>query len=336
MAAENEQKILPPLVSVIVPAYNYARFIGEAIGSLQAQTYQHWECIIVDDGSTDSTREVVAELAAADTRVKYFHQANQGQSAARNTGIRECVGDYIQFLDADDLVEPRKLERQVALLEARREVDIVYGGCRYFSITPADPLEATGAELSSLPGVSGQLEVLEALLRTNIMPINAALVRRRLITAVGFFDETLPQSRAEDWDYWLRCALAGAHFYHVNEPGTLASVRSHSGSSNSARAPMYRGMLLVRSKLNLMLGEPRLLALNREMAASDQGYLGIEEVIGGNLFRGVHSLVRAALLERKARWRAKWFFCALAAPFVPRGKFRALATTSLTRYGTKA
>src|SRR5215210_6468575 len=102
-----------PLVSVVVPTYNYGRFIGETLDSLRAQTYDEWECVVVDDGSTDDTEGVVARVSAADARVRYVRQANQRQAVAKNTGLAESCGRYVQFLDADDLLEPRKFERQV-------------------------------------------------------------------------------------------------------------------------------------------------------------------------------------------------------------------------------
>ena len=323
-----------PLVSVVVPTYNYARYISDALECLRAQTYAHWECIVVDDGSTDDTAEVVARFTERDARIRYLWQENRRQAAAKNTGLRHTSGQYVQFLDADDLLESRKLERQVALLEGRPGVDIVYGGARYFTAGRPGELRhsAEGSDRPWMPEVAGQgREVLAALLRRNIMPINAPLVRRRAVEAVGFFDETLPRSQAEDWDYWLRCALAGLRFQYDAAPGTLALVRTHPASSSRDRAVMYGAMLIVRKRVGGLLSDPELLKLNREMASADEGYLGIEEAAAGNRLKGMGHLVRAAALERKTRWRMKWLSCALAAPFVSGGRLRALAATSLTQ-----
>src|SRR6185295_252898 len=95
-----------PLATIIIPAYNYGHFIAQSIESVQAQTYSNWECIIVDDGSTDDTANVVRKFTEQDERVKFFKQRNQGLAAARNTGIANSSGEYVQFLDADDLIEP--------------------------------------------------------------------------------------------------------------------------------------------------------------------------------------------------------------------------------------
>ena len=175
-----------------MPTYNYAQFIGEAIASLQSQTYQHWECLIVDDGSTDSTPDVVAELVNRDARVKSFRQQNQRQAAAKNLGLRHVAGKYIQFLDADDAIEPRKFEIQVAYLESHPQVDIVYGGVRYFTAAGIDETLHSVDEdnLPWMPEISGRgREMVAVLLRKNNMVINAALVRREVVNEVGPFDE---------------------------------------------------------------------------------------------------------------------------------------------------
>src|SRR5213595_3267170 len=105
-----------PLVSIVIPTFNYGHFIRQALESVLEQTYGNWECIVVDDGSTDDTSQVVAEVAAVCKKIRYVRQENQGQPAAMNTGLRLCDGEYIQILDADDLLERRKLEKQVGYL----------------------------------------------------------------------------------------------------------------------------------------------------------------------------------------------------------------------------
>jgi glycosyltransferase involved in cell wall biosynthesis len=217
-----------PLVSVLIPAFNYGRYLGEALQSLQAQTYRQWECIVLDDGSTDDTPQVATRYAAEDRRIRYIRQSNQGQPAARNNALRAARGDYIQLLDADDLIESDKLRNQVEFLEARRDVDIVYGSVRYFPAeSPSERrLSLFGPDAPWMPCTSGAgSDVLLALVEKNIMVINAPLIRRNTFEDVGPFDESLP--RADDWDIWTRCALAGKRFEYRDEPGTLALVRSH-------------------------------------------------------------------------------------------------------------
>jgi glycosyltransferase involved in cell wall biosynthesis len=314
-----------------MPTYNYAHFILEAIESLRAQTYQNWECLVVDDGSTDSTAEVVARAAIEDGRVKLLQQENKRQAAAKNLGLQHSAGQYVQFLDADDRIESRKLECQVEYLESNPDVDIVYGGVRYFTTAEVDekPHSFDDENPPGMPGSSGQgTEMVKALLRKNNLVINAALTRRLVVEEVGPFDEQL--SPAEDWDYWLRCATAGKRFQYHDVDGVRALVRAHAASSSRNRVGMYRSMLLMRVKFGATTHDAELLALNREMMASDQGHLGVEEAVVGNLFGGLRGFLRAATLEQRPRWRAKWLICALAAPFLPKNRLRALLQTSLT------
>jgi len=98
-----------PLVSIIVPCFNYGQFLSEALESLLAQTYPRWECIIVDDGSTDNTKEAVNFYVQKDSRFRYIYQVHRGVSSARNRALKEAAGTYIQFLDADDMLEKDKL-----------------------------------------------------------------------------------------------------------------------------------------------------------------------------------------------------------------------------------
>ncbi|KAB2867528.1 MAG: glycosyltransferase family 2 protein, partial [Bacteroidales bacterium] len=99
-----------PLISVIIPTYNAERFIIETLTSVINQSYTHWECIIIDDGSTDSTKEIIDEYCKADNRIKYYYQKNSGPSVARNVGVKIALGEYIQFLDSDDVLLPERFE----------------------------------------------------------------------------------------------------------------------------------------------------------------------------------------------------------------------------------
>lgn len=239
-----------PLVSVLIPAFNYGHYLGQTLESVQAQTYQRWECIIVDDGSTDDTAQVVERYAARDGRIRYLRQLNRGQPSARNNALRAARGDYIQLLDADDLIESDKLRRQVGFLEARGDVDLVYGSVRYFATEkPGERrLSLLGPDVPWMPCISGAgTSVLCALVEKNIMVINAPLTRRRTLDDVGSFDESLP--RADDWDMWMRCALMGKRFEYRDEPGTLALVRSHSASLTKRDRRLLVSSLIIHRKV---------------------------------------------------------------------------------------
>lgn len=220
-------------VSVIVPCYNYARFLGRTIGSLQMQSYRNWEAIVVDDGSTDDTRQVALRLADEDPRVRYVHQQNSGTSEAKNTGIRLAQGEYVLFLDADDLISPEKLKAHVEHFRNSPHVDISYSRFRYFEDGREDRL-FTKLDLSSteewLKVIDGRYEVaFPVFVRGNNMAIHAAVVRKALVDKVGFFD--VGMRALEDWDYWLRCILRGAYVSYLDDPEAIALVRVHPGSA---------------------------------------------------------------------------------------------------------
>ena len=321
-----------PLVSVIIPAHNYGHFIAATLDSLAAQTFENWECIVVDDGSTDNTAEVVRAYAAKDARVRYLSQKNSRQAAARNNGVQNSAGKYLQFLDADDLIEPRKLERQVEYLEQHRDVDIVYSDARFFrSENPSERLYTMWGENKPWqPGISGcGTEVLPALLELNSILINAPLTRRSIVERVGPFDEELPP--IEDWDFWLRCAEAGACFHFADMEGTRAIVRSHTSSSSKSRLKFVSSTLLMRKKLATRLKDVEVRCINADLLAKAEGTLGAEEVMHNNRARGLYHLGRAAILDRKFRHRLKWFACALAAPLVGRSRFETIYFSSISR-----
>jgi glycosyltransferase involved in cell wall biosynthesis len=324
-----------PLVSVIIPTYNYARFITDAVASVHSQTYSNWELIVVDDGSTDDTEAVVKSLAVNEPRISYLRQDNARQAAARNNGIRQAKGNYFQFLDADDLIEPQKLEQQVVFLEQHPDVDITYGGVRYFSSARAGELllsrqysswEDSGAWM---PEISGQgTEILRALLRNNIMVVNAPLIRREIIDRVGLFDVDL--TPVEDWDYLIRCAADGAVFSFNDVEGARALVRAH-GESSSLNQPRYLGSVLkMRKKIAQLKLEAESLELNRQKIAETEGHLGVEEVAHGKLGSGISQMLKAALKDPRLRYRAKWLICAASAPFVSGDRLKGMVTSSLT------
>lgn len=321
-----------PLVSIIIPTHNYGALISETLSVLQRQTHANWECIVVDDGSTDNTAEVLRRVAAHEPRVRCLRQANLRQAAARNLGLDDARGAYVQFLDADDLVEDHKLERQVAYLEGHPDVDIVYGGVRFFRTDSTDErLYSMGADnLPWMPQVSGEgRNVLRELVRDNIMVINSPLVRRELVEAVGAFD--VNATPAEDWDYWLRCALAGARFRFADLDGSLALVRIHPMSSSQNRIRMQRAMLVIRKKLEDLLDDGELRALNRELAVGDAVTLGIEEASHGSTLRSAQSFVSAAWMAPRWRWRLKLLSCALAALLFSEQRLKGMISSSITR-----
>jgi len=234
-----------PKVSVIIPTYNYGHFLGEAIRSVLGQTLQDWELIVVDDGSTDNTREVVA--AFADPRIHYIHQQNRGNPAARNAALRVVSGEYVAFLDADDVWFPEKLEKQVAKLDRLPPtVGLVYSDVYLFN-------NEDGTIIRSF--LQGRRPPQGRILRELLGPDGwfisdtGSLIRREVFQRVGLYDESLWWY--EDWEMWVRIAAA----YEVaalDEP--LARCRRHSANLSKAPEGMYRHGEAARRKV--MAGYP--------------------------------------------------------------------------------
>ena len=216
--AENQGR--RPLVSVVVPTYNYGRFLPEALESVLAQDYPRMEIVVVDDGSTDETRAIVAPFV--DRGVIYVWQENKGRGQARNAGIAASTGPLLAFLDADDVWLPGKLSLQVDHLERTPELAMVSGA--YFDCDE----ENRPRRLVQPPDVEGYM--LERLLVKNIVGNpTKVLIRRRCLDAVGGFSE-LPVS--QDWDTYLRIASRFPIGF-VRAP--VAKKRDHQRRTLSAR-----------------------------------------------------------------------------------------------------
>jgi GT2 family glycosyltransferase len=311
-----------PCVSVIIPAFNYGAFIGCTLESLIAQEYQHWECIVIDDSSNDNTAEVVTNYSKRDGRIIYVHQRRGGVSKARNNGLSRAEGEYIQFLDADDLIESEKLQRHVQYLEDNPGVDVVYGGARYFRTDCPNERRYSMMDVDTpwMPEISGPgEEVLQSLVRANIMVVSAPLLRRRIIDKVGLFDEKLPP--VEDWDYWIRCAMKGARFQYLDEVGALSLIRSHSNSLSKNSLKARKQVIRLRQKLNKILQDDALIECNRLNGLIDVRGFGIELVEAGYPFSAIRYLLGASM--KCATWSEslKWMYSALVAPFAPRRNF---------------
>lgn len=313
-----------PLVSVIIPAHNYGRFLAQTLQSVLAQTYRNWECFVIDDGSTDDTREVAESFTVRDSRVRYRYQANQRAGAARNNGMRNCKGKYVQFLDADDLIESHKLARQVEFLEQRPDIDIVYGDARTFAT--ADVLaglsDEFGEESGWMPRISGSGK--RALMSLIALPllIHAPLLRLRVADSVIMFDETL--RACEDWLFWVQCALEGRRFQYEPIEGTLAFYRTHATSACADRPLVDAETRRLRKVLNAVIHDADARRLNRRLAAEYEGGLAVQAVADGRTAKAVWQLVRAGIISPGYRTKAKWFLCAGLAPFASRNGFDAL------------
>lgn len=211
-----------PQVSVVVPTYNRADLVSDTLESVAAQTFTDWECIVVDDGSTDGTRAVVEQFVARDSRFRYVWQENASASAARNHGLRLARGEFVTFLDSDDLFVPDKLEWQVGALERDPGAVLVYGNT--FQFQDGD-IRRGGIYLEHVVDKPSGW-AFDALIRCS--SIYSPTVRTKTIRALGGFDTRLPSG--EDWDMWLTLSKVGTIIF---DPRVSLYYRLHPGGKSN-------------------------------------------------------------------------------------------------------
>ena len=198
-----------PLVSVIIPAYNAANYINDCLFSIQNQTYSNLQIIVVNDGSNDNTIELVTKIAESDERIVLINQDNKGCSAAKNKGLQYFKGDFVQYIDADDMLSNDKIENQVHALENNRDC-IALCKTVIFKNHIADTNEEIDTDLISKEGTGKDflLRLWGSEGRIGMVQPNAFLVPKEIIYSIGIWDEALSYSPAEDGEYFSRVLLA--------------------------------------------------------------------------------------------------------------------------------
>ena len=307
-------------ITVITPAYNVRPFIATTIESVLAQTHRDWTLVLVDDGSTDGTAELVAEHVA-DPRIRLLRQVNAGVSAARNRGIGEIDGAAVMFLDGDDWLAPDALARLVTALDAAPDAIAAYGAYCFVS---EDGRTRVGAKTGPFPAG----DILASLLVRNLFAngghvlVRAAAVRH----AVGFRSDI---SYGEDWEFWCRLAAAGP-FATVPGPAPLLFVRLRSGgallrfaSSPRAFRPCMNA-IFGNAALVARLGAARMATLRRQAEAENRWIIGRELIRHDRRSEGLRWL-RGSVLRRPTARRLVLLAAAYLLPLLPqaaRGPFR--------------
>ncbi len=231
-----------PKVSVIIPAYNVASYIGETLDSVFAQTFADTEVIVVNDGSPD-TEDMERALARFNDRLTYIKQENQGASVARNTGLSAAQGKFIAFLDADDLWLPNYLNEQIKFM-IERDCDLVCSDAEVFS----DVSHAEQSYMESLmPGSpsAGSVTFLGLLSAEQSLITSGVVVRRELVIQAGLFDEAL--RNAQDFDLWLRLAHKGTRMAYQRR--VLLRYRTRDNSLSGDEVNVHRRELRVLEKV---------------------------------------------------------------------------------------
>ncbi|MUG96107.1 glycosyltransferase [Scytonema sp. UIC 10036] len=315
-----------PKVSVVVPAYNVSHYIEDALRSLQRQSFKEFEVLIVDDGSTDNTAEIVKPYVKSDSRFQLWQKQNGGLSSARNHGIRHARGEYIALLDGDDIYHSDKLARHVATLNHHPEVGVVYSASRAIR----DDGKPTPIYLSGKPVHS---DPLLALLCKNFVGHGSnAVFHRSLIGEVGEFDESLRSS--EDIDFWLRVATTRKwQFYRDKSTLCYYRVRPSGLSFNVAQMQRCNEQVIQSAyQRSPQLVKPMLPTAYAYMYR----YLARLSLQGGNLDQASHFIDRALACNWSIFYRdPRSLVTLLAVRLAPLAKLGIRQTLGSVRYTQK-
>lgn len=202
-----------PLVSIITPCFNNAAYIEETLKAIIMQDYQNWECIVIDDGSTDQSAKLIQEIAQKEPRIKYLYQANSGAAAARNNGIKNSKGKYILPIDGDDLIHPSYLSKGIPLLEAHPNIKVVCCKVKMFG--------AKSKEMILQP------YSFKKLLIQNQLTVSSIYRRSDYDKTTGYDPKMFS---SEDWEFWISLLKTGGEVRKIDE--TLLYYRRHANSKN--------------------------------------------------------------------------------------------------------
>lgn len=216
-----------PLISIVIPSYNQAKYIAYNLDSILAQTYSNFEVIFIDDGSKDNTAEILKNYTEKDSRIKYFHQNNSERAVARSHGISKANGKYICLVDSDDTWLPHKLETQLAAMENDPEIILCYAPVNRIDIENK-PLKNAARQQEGYSGL-----IYKHLLMRNFIPSVTPMIRASVLKNIG--DQVTDFIPYEDWDFWLRLSRCGK-FHHIKE--ALGNYRLHPEQSvKNVKAP---------------------------------------------------------------------------------------------------
>ena len=259
------------MVSIIMPSYNQGQYLPEALDSVLEQTYTNWECIIVDDGSQDNTKEIAKLYCAKDKRIQYLYQENSGVSAARNNGVAHSKGDFILPLDGDDKIAPEFLELTLQEIVKDRNIRVVYTDVQYFGVRN---------DLYHLPPFS-----IEQLMGMNVMCVTS-LFRREDFDKAGGFNSNMKEG-FEDWDFWLSMFQDGEGTA-VKIPKVLLFYRrkpvSRNNSASKAKIDFRRRIWENHKEMfSKVYPDPKLTSEYKRLAISREyklGYLILHPIKG--------------------------------------------------------
>lgn len=220
--------LIKPKISIIMPAYNAENYIEKSIKSILNQTFNDWELIIIDDGSSDRTAEICKKYRRLDNRIIYLFQENLKQATARNNGLKFAKSDIIAFLDSDDLWLPNKLELTIFYFDLNK-FDLIFTDS-YFG---NDDEIKIGSNLKKMNVIDSEYfgkKAIVQFIEHNRIPILTVLVKKQIIENINFFDSKCVP--AEDYDLWLRLLKAGYRFKSISLPLSIYRVQENSSTAS--------------------------------------------------------------------------------------------------------
>lgn len=278
-----------PKISIVMPTYNQAHYIGESIQTVVDQTFENWELIVINNYSDDNTEEVVKSFK--DDRITLINFRNNGIIAAsRNTGLMNCHGEFIAFLDSDDKWLGKKLDKQLLIIESQKDIGLVATN----AITFSDSQERY------LKGRADRRLNSDQLIKSNLVLNSSVLVRREIIEQVGLLDEN-PEIRAqEDWDFWIRISLETKIFL-IAEPLTL--YRVHTTNNSTEDADPIVGYIKKLNKRKVVLEKFSEIEAVKKSVKRQIDY--IDRLIGTAKLNSSKKLSWSAIFQSKALLRTK-------------------------------
>jgi cellulose synthase/poly-beta-1,6-N-acetylglucosamine synthase-like glycosyltransferase len=287
-----------PSVSIVIPAWGAAAYLGETLGSVLAQTRTDWEAVVVDDGDTGPVAAAFAPFAG-DARIRLIATSNGGPSAARNRGIAASHAPLVSMLDGDDRYRPDYLERMIAKLDEDPRIGFVTSDAMMFG-TPA----FEGRIFSSMQPQSGEISLERVILRQYNIVGGGSVVRRPVLEAVGGYDERLRS--AEDLDLWIRILEGGWRGARVDAP--LLEYRRRPGSLSATSLSLARWDRQVYAQaVERLEGKPEQAAARRMLAKADNQLRieeGIAAVLDHRTREGLALLKRTDIAKSSRKWRA--------------------------------
>jgi glycosyltransferase involved in cell wall biosynthesis len=268
------------LVSVIIPTYNRANTIRKAIESALFQTYRNCEIIVIDDGSTDETENIVFSIN--DNRLLYHKIVNSGANVARNTGLKKAKGEYIAFLDSDDEWLPDKISKQMELIMLH-DVDVVYSGfvC----------INEKGESLRNVYPVEYQNFFVELIVSNYIGTLSTLIVKKSCLLEVGGFDESLPS--CQDWDLYIRLAM------HYRFKAVNALLVNYYESEMTVKISSSKKAVVLGHKMIKEKFRTEILGLSEKKNAERKDYVGRMLVSGGALKDGFLEIMSAFMIDKQ-------------------------------------